>query len=383
MKTLLLLITGSYISILFLLNTKNVMAEPKTSVPEIALQSGNSTELLARAPVRRWDGLFTVRLNVTIGNKTLNGRFLVDPKFPASIMSPVWLESQGILPLWIERTSPASKHKAKTGVVNAVELSGTLITALSFLIRSTDIFVPPEVVEPCCNGVLGTDFLKKHIVEFTMDPELKLWNPAEFHPSLDDFQNVSLLVSDDGKLKTEEINWNSKVPPVLYNALTGHGGTNRLPRRYHYNDGDNSNNSNNGDNSEKSSQQKGGATISPAAPLPYGSLIFDIPHGRLWFSKSLFDLPAFTNHSGLKVGFVNKKEHRRLEVLKIDQKSPAKYLLKEGLRPGTVIDQIASKNTEEMDSWEVDQLLGGSQGKTITIAWTTRHKLITKTFSLK
>ncbi|MEO5971624.1 MAG: hypothetical protein ABIQ95_16995, partial [Bdellovibrionia bacterium] len=70
------------------LEWRSMMEPPAASPPPI-------TKLLARAPVRLWDGLFSVRLSIGAAGKTLNGRFLIDPGAKESVISPSWLESQG------------------------------------------------------------------------------------------------------------------------------------------------------------------------------------------------------------------------------------------------------------------------------------------------
>jgi hypothetical protein len=43
-------------------------------------------KLIARAPVKLWDGLFSIRLNVTIAGRKLSGRFLVDSGVGPSVL---------------------------------------------------------------------------------------------------------------------------------------------------------------------------------------------------------------------------------------------------------------------------------------------------------
>jgi len=51
---------------------------------------------LVRAPARRWDGPFSVRVTVHVGGKRVSGNFLVDSASPFSLISPAFLEDQGV-----------------------------------------------------------------------------------------------------------------------------------------------------------------------------------------------------------------------------------------------------------------------------------------------
>ncbi len=73
------------------------MMEPlKADSPETGPASPRITDLLARAPARLWNGLFSVRVSVEVGGKVLNGRFLIDSGVETSLISPSWLMGQGV-----------------------------------------------------------------------------------------------------------------------------------------------------------------------------------------------------------------------------------------------------------------------------------------------
>jgi S1-C subfamily serine protease len=106
------------------------------------------------------------------------------------------------------------------------------------------------------------------------------------------------------------------------------------------------------------------------------SVTFDLPHGRLWFSKDLPIRDGFkSNHSGLKLTYGLNLGDRVLKVSKVDQKSPSQFLWLAGVRVGTVITQIDSIPAEDLDQWEVDLRLSGYFGETVTLEWSTKTGL--------
>ena len=104
--------------------------------------SADTAKVLVRAPARRWNGLFSVRLNVLIGLKRLSGQFLVDSGAGKSVISPKWLESQGVLPVLVQ--SPDTRLQrvnwsggsglATQAVVDGVDMSGFELSLRDFLL---------------------------------------------------------------------------------------------------------------------------------------------------------------------------------------------------------------------------------------------------------
>ena len=121
--------------------------EPVSAEPPLSI-----TKILARAPAKLWDGLFSVRIEVGINGKKLNGRFLIDSSANVSLISPSWLESQGIYPEWIQIPNIALKHviwnrlgkespdQAKRVFVNTVTMSGFQLPIHEFGLIDTEIF---------------------------------------------------------------------------------------------------------------------------------------------------------------------------------------------------------------------------------------------------
>ncbi|MBI2711306.1 MAG: PDZ domain-containing protein [Bdellovibrio sp.] len=76
------------------------------------------------------------------------------------------------------------------------------------------------------------------------------------------------------------------------------------------------------------------------------------------------------------VGFKSSRGDRYLEVRQIQPKSPAAKLLKDGLRVGTVITQIDSKDSADLDTWQVIRYLSGDYGSEISLQWETKDGTI-------
>jgi hypothetical protein len=288
------------------------MMEPVASTPPPI------TKLLARAPVRLWDGFFSVRLSVGAAGKTLNGRFLIDPGAQESIISPAWLESQGIFPLWVilPNQSPArvtwsgpwegNGSLAPLADVESVSLSGLSLPMSRFLLKETEFFSPPNYIGTCCDGVLGTDFLKLFPMEFqsTAPAEVRVWPIENFRGPL-----------DSQWLELGEI---------------------------------------------------------PARELPaQGNFTYDLPHGRIWFPASHPQKQApKVNQSGLELEYNLIKGERVLLVKRILPRSKAyRQLVKAGLKVGAQITQIDSKPVEEIDITEVEQRLAGNFGDSVSLQW--------------
>jgi len=280
------------------------------------------SDLLARAPSRLWDGNFSVRLNISVGGKNLNGRFLIDPHAPLSVIDPTWLENQGMLPSLLKipgeppgkvELTPFNDQGPRKALapkirVGRVEMSNFVLPIRDFLLYDTEFFGPPENVATCCDGVLGQDFLKHYPVEF--DPkapsEVRVWPVENFH-------------------------WSPEVPWVEIHNLKD-------------------------------------------TPLVgRGRYTIDIPHGRLWLSPEHSKQGPKKNASGLTLAFEEVGGERVLFVKDIKSRSPAQALLKEGLRQGMSISHVDGKLVAEMDQWEIDRRLAGELSDTVVLRWQTQH----------
>ncbi|MFZ9596276.1 MAG: hypothetical protein ACO3A2_09385 [Bdellovibrionia bacterium] len=276
------------------------------------------TQLLARAPARLWDGFYTVRVSMRISGKTLNGRFLLDPKAQFSVISPEWLESQGIYPLWVlvsgapaQRITwsgpwPGQGALAPEARIESASVSGLALPIHRFLLKETEFFAPPESLGHCCDGVLGIDFLRRYPIEFQSS------SPAEV-----------------------------RIWPIHHY---------RAPQAYTW--------------QEISETELQGLSFT-------GDFILDLPHGRLWTpqeSSKKFKPVS----SGLEVEFILEDGERILKVRRITPRSKAAALLRENLAVGSRITQINSKPVEELDLWEVRRILSGSQGQSVILQWKTK-----------
>lgn len=153
---------------------------------------------VARAPARRWDGLFSVRVGVEVLGRKLLGQFLVDSGAPVSVLSPAFLRGQGVLPALIEipHRAPEPAHfsgstsifggaLARRATIDRARLSGLELPLREVLIHDTELFAPPENLASCCDGILGMDALRKFVIEFRpgTPQEIVLWPRQGFHPA--------------------------------------------------------------------------------------------------------------------------------------------------------------------------------------------------------
>ncbi|OFZ18014.1 MAG: hypothetical protein A2X94_04500 [Bdellovibrionales bacterium GWB1_55_8] len=363
--------------------------------------TGGPPKLLVRAPARRWSGLYSVRLNLTIGTQKLNGQFLLDSSAPVSIVSPAWLENQGFLPIWTQIQGGRAERVAgvlwshsglaRRGIVETVEMSGVSLPLREFLLYDTDFFNPPENVASCCDGVLGMDFLSNYVVEFSPGPpaEIKLWERANYHLPDQGYIWTELaaerrefkgLVSSCGlfsaRSELKGVRWNTastaavqvhtpykttvKKAPVW--KLSCDGGVLAselkvgLPKFVTNGSG---------------LDAKSPATDIGMGLLSRGSFVFDLPHGRIWLSPESSGAHIPENRSGLSLKYVLKKGDRVLIVDRIQRGTPAEALSKAGLKVGMELTQVNSRPADELDQWEIEQILSGAHGEQVTFRWDT------------
>jgi hypothetical protein len=378
---------------------KNLSKTWETLMESVTASEPKKT-LLTRAPARRWNGLFSVRVSMRVRGTQLNGQFLIDSAAGMSMISSDWLKSQGIDPQWV--TSRGSQPQRVTWAggtsglavkahVSDVEISGLKIPIQDFLMMNTDIFGPPENISRCCDGILGNDFLRRYVVELrpTSLAEVNIYDPNGFTLAKDvPWVEASLtprgdLVSEcvtapaqKGKsLALTGLRWDTGNDSILdisepwHRTLKSQGlvgsaqwkvrcGNVMIGDQFqvHLASG--------GVFSEKYVP----ATLGMGS-LGRGDLVFDLPHGKIWFNESSLKKSVSRIDSGLKVQYVMKAGERGLNVKSIS--GPAKQLVKAGLKPGMFITYINSKPVEDLDLWEVEQHLSGFYGDTVSLEWKT------------
>lgn len=375
------------------------MMEPPTGRPPV--------KPIARAPARRWNGLYSVRLSMDIGNKTLTGQFLVDSGAAKTVVSPTWLESQGIPVSWI-RTPGAKPQRvtwsggsglAPVGEVDRVLLSGKEIGINQVLIFDVDFFAPPANVASCCDGILGNDFLSKNVVSLRSAApyELVLWPKEGFSQEKSYWTEASVSLSgdmiSDCVARSEKDPFHSKGVPVLkgvrwdsgsempmdvhlpWKKAIAAGGrewslecdTQVVARNVEATSPDQA--------SEQSPFGKTYPALNVGIPLlARGLFTFDLPHGRIWFSEEALGKPIPENRSGLSLKYVLFKGDRVLKVAGLRPGTAADTLKTAGLQIGTEIQRIDGKNADELNQWEVDHRLSGAYGDRVELEWATSKK---------
>jgi hypothetical protein len=297
------------------LKWRDLMESP---APSPLPPSAAITQILARAPARIWDGYYSIRVDMEIEGKKLNGKFLIDAGAHQSVISPAWLESQGIYPLWVivpkttpkkvtySQPWPGAGSLASIAEINSVSVGKLSLGLHQFLLKETDFFDPPNSFASCCDGVLGRDFLRLYPMEFQSGPpsEVIIWSIEKFHPS-----------QIDTWFEESEI---------------------------------------------------------PTQDWPYqGDFAYDLPHDRIWISTKPALEPKMPP-PGLELGFQLIGGERVLKVKKLVPGSLAsKQLSSAGLKPGVEILQVDGTSANEMDLYQVNQHLNGKWGPTVVLEWKT------------
>jgi hypothetical protein len=412
-----------------------MMEHPGTGEIGRAGSMFDETKLLARAPAKLWDGLFSVRLNLTVAGRKLNGSFLIDSGTGTSVISPDFLTEQGILSAWIEvpgapfRRVPwggGEKTGSQGGLAPVVsfdlaELGNTPLQLRDFALFDSEFFSPPENPASCCDGVLGTDFLRHYVVELQPGPpaEVKLWPPENFHLAPDDgaasdrvsAQWVETALGPQGdavsactarledprksaskSLRLVGVRWDTgredaldlHVPwqkaaraassdasgweiscgPSLSETIA-----HRVPASFPKPDGS--------PESAALQTQVPAFTVGMEL-LGRGRVFLDFPHGRIWFPDKTSDEPILRDHSGLVAQYEftqGKVETRALVVKAIRAGSPAQVLSKRGLKPGMFITQVDKIDVDELDARQVSRHLAGVFGPQVYVQWKTPQGL--------
>ncbi|MGK5082164.1 retropepsin-like aspartic protease [Bdellovibrionota bacterium FG-1] len=380
---------------------------------------GDEVRLLARAPSKRWDGLFSIRGNVTIAGRKLNGRFLVDSGVGTSVLSPEWLENQGILPAWIEVPGAPPRRipwggsldapqggLGPVGKVDQVEIGNFALSLREFALFDTDFFAPPDTASSCCDGVLGTDFLRRYVVELNPGPpaEVRLWPSEHFHLAdstdsqwLEEGMTpagapVSACWAQSGDLRLGGVYWDTGREAALdvhvpwqksaraANAAHSSGLSNQWDVRCGVNP-----------NSpiaqgvpasfpvmdpyeNKAILDKVPAVSIGMALLGRGRVFLDFPHGRIWFPAKTSSEVIRENKTGLKLKFEmvkGKFDKRELLVRGLGHNPIVKSLVSRGLKKGMRIIRIDEIDADELDTWEVEQRLAGVYGEQVMLQWKT------------
>jgi hypothetical protein len=316
--------------------------------PAAGAAASPSAQPIFRAPARRVEGYFSIRLDLRVGFRNVSGQFLIDPSSPTSVVSPTWLLAQGVSPQWVEipeaALTPVRVHAgsgssglAKMAFFDQITASGYTLGLQRLQIHDvSDLFDEPDSPVPCCSGVLGQDFLSRYVLEFRPGSPMEVlaW-PVKGY-SLASSPSVELR-RVPGPQATEQF----KVACSPSVKALG------IP---------------------KLCQDPVAALRESTAPV-----IFDVPHGKLWYSKAESQAPIFRNQSGLSLEFgypeLSTGRTRALVVEAIRKTPISEALTQLGLKRGDVIEKIDGITAVQLGSWEVYRHLAGVYGDLVSLAW--------------
>jgi hypothetical protein len=381
-------------------NPAPVASSREARMEQPAVGAAAKNVLLARAPARRWDGLYTIRMTIEVSRRTLVGQFLVDSGAGVSILSPYWLESQGIPSTFVEVYGAKPQRVvwaggagfAKRARVDSASISGLPLSQKEFLLLDTELFGPPNEVSSCCDGIIGTDILREHVVEFEAGIpsavnfwkregfSLPGWVWAEVSESSqgDAYSSCSLnggakaslqgVRWDTGSVAGVEIHtpWKKTTQGAKEWSLSCAGASIISKLR----EGGVSLEAIGSGESGPLSVKVPAATIGVPV-LSRGRFALDLPHGRIWFDPKGLANQIPRNQSGLTVEFGFEKGERQLRVREIRAGSPSARLIRQGLKAGSLITRVGDRDAAELDLWEVERHLAGVYGSDVVLAWKT------------
>ena len=384
------------------------MPSPAPEWPELMQRPSlePSRHVLARSPARKWGGLYSIRLSVIFGDKTLSGQFLVDSGSAVSVVSPLWLKAQGINPVLVEVPQAAPQRivwSGGSGVARRaqafrVSIADFKLSFADFLLMETELFTPPQFLSSCCDGMIGADFLRLYAVEFTPGPPPALtlydregysegqdaaWLEVASLPSGEPVSSSCVMSSDASKVVGARWDTGSEAAVDIHRPWEPMARkaqnpwklscgklevAERIPVTY-----------------PEARMLGESRPLSVRIPgfnvgmevLSRGPVTFDLANGRLWFDRASLAKSILTNQSGLDLAYsFNAENDRVLRVKRIRPGSlAATQLGYEGLKVGMQVLQIDDKPTEEIDSWEIERRLSGAYGSTVTLQWKNKTGL--------
>lgn len=366
-----------------------------------------NSDALARVPAKLWEGLYSVRMSVDVGDKLLNGQFLIDSTTQESLMSSSFLRWQGMNPVFLTEFG-RRKHLVEwiSGSGESIPLYvfgvriGTHTLPLhEFYLADTELFGPPDYKKSCCDGVLGLDFLRHYRVEWLDEPSKAiriwdqtvsiddgtwLWVPVYFDQERKKPTSDCVLHATDAdassskepaKAKLQGVRWSSASATSVDIHKPWQSTVAKLARghRVQWNlecptDVPNMTKSPIASQLIPSIPEGGGKRHASAYPsstvgieiLGRGPVMWDLPNGRIGFNKETLKTPVWQNRSGLELEFsFNDQGDRVLKVSEIHLKTSAALLKKEGLQVGSEITLLDGIPADDLDKNAVDRLLRG------------------------
>lgn len=290
---------------------------PWTEIMDPVPENPTRTEPLARSPARRvGQGEWTLRINAQAIGIKINGQFLLDPEASMSIVSPDWLDSQGVEEFLLEdpgkrivKVSRKGRDKlTKVLVLADVETSGQKLGIDEFAALNVDEYKMPEDFDICCDGVLGVDFFRKNVIQLDTSAPLGgvlIW-PRSNYRAPTGYQWVELSLDADGSL-----------PKKILSQMRSH--------------------------------------------VP---MILDLPHGRVWYPPTS-EAPKpkkKVKSAGIKLKFVMEKGSRYLRVVSLDRKIP-------GITEKMNILRISDFFVRYLNQWTIDEILKGAWGDEIELEY--------------
>jgi hypothetical protein len=292
--------------------------------------------------------------------------------------------------------------------VDQVEVGNTPVGLRDFALYDSIFFEPPESPGSCCDGVIGTDFMREHVVEFRPGPpaEVNFWAPMGFSLPENEYDWFEVALTDAGEaqsacsarsshLKIAGVRWDTGRESALDVHLPWQKAA-RGPGRNDWRLGC-------GPNAEKLLGEhllagfppgRGPESVqvrekSPGVSVGISLLgrtrfFLDLPHGRIWFPKNVGSIPLRFNRTGLRLHYGVGKLDKR--VLLVDSINPAlatlpggrealRKLTRLGMQRGQLVTLVDQDDPGGFNQWEIDRKLAGDDSDSVMIQWRTRDGL--------
>lgn len=352
---------------------------------------------IARAPAKKWSGLYTVRASIEVAGSELTGQFLIDSGSAVSALAPSWLRAQGVNPEALVLPGSKPVQVAWTGgsssgdrvFVAQFRIGGVATDQREFILLETDLFAPPAHLSTCCDGILGTDFLRRYAVEFIpgTGPSVVLWDRAGYSPEAD-YTWLEVRTRPSGDVISDRcvvgpgipgVRWDtgSEMALDIHTPWIAHARKSKTrwdincpaglwiarPGEASYLDGL-------GLNLNPAFHHKHPGTNIGMEVLGRGAFVFDLSHGRLWLEKDALKRPVRVNLTGLELVYRRSAQgDRELRVVSVRPSGVSAPLARAGLKAGMKIAELDARQASKMDIYEVEQRLAGAYGDKVTVDW--------------
>jgi len=308
--------------------------------------------LVARVPIKKWNGRPTVKADIQVGGVTLTGQFALDAETTLSVFSPEFTLAQGIdsrhlvapgsKPLRVS-TILGESATARIAAVHQGRVGGMPLPWRVWLIMETEIFSPPQTTRVCCDGILGANFFDAYVIEFIPEgPAIELHDRDRF------------------------------VPDAGFTLVTGEPLRILWDRPERIAEGQIDDRIDSTSSELASVRKRGVPALRFGAGFPLQHAVAIDRKGRRFWVKNFPEVRTLlaasaelSEGSWIEMDYASSgaaldREARYRPTLQAARTRLAAFLRTRGIVSGDVLEKVGGKSTAEMDQWDIESSLSES-----------------------